>query len=250
MNSGCGVPTQLAPAARDVLEIKSGNQRALESSQGGIEWQRDAQSTTTPAVIRPKQWFCLFHGDAGAMAISVESVAEVLETDTLVRFPWSPPEIIGMCSYHREVVPVVNLGPRSRDGGEEIPSGQDQTVGINTAGEAADTGEPIRCVVLILKTEQGAWGVRVDSENTIMSHESSECHSPRVYANGLVLIGTVRLAGTCYGIVDAAATWRGLRSAVVRWSGLVSESNPSAPLPSGEGPIPAEPGAREKFREA
>jgi hypothetical protein len=103
---------------------------------------------------------------------------------------------------------------------------------------------------LILRTEHGAWGIRVDSEHTIMSRESAEYHSPRMYANGPVLIGIVRLAGTCYGILDAEATWRGIRSAVGRWSGLISESNPSSPLPSGEEPISAGPGASEEHWEA
>jgi chemotaxis signal transduction protein len=250
MNSGCGIPIETARGARDLLESENGEKSALVKSAGGIEWLRDEQSTTTPTLIGPKQWFCLFRGDAGPMAISVESVAEVLETDSLIRLAWSPPQVVGMCSYHREVVPVVKLGPLPRDVGDEVPSGRDQTVAIDTAGELAVIDEPTRCFVLILKTEHGAWGIGVDSENTIMSRESPECHSPKIYPNGLVLIGVVRLAGTCYGIVDAEATWRGLRSAVGRWSGLISESNPSSPLPSGEEPRSADPGAIGKYREA
>jgi chemotaxis signal transduction protein len=250
MYSGCGIPIEMARGARDLLENENGEKRALVRTAGGIEWPRDEQSTTTPTVIGPKQWFCLFRGDAGPMAISVESVAEVLETNTLIRLAWSPPQVVGMCSYHREVVPVVKLGPLPRDAGEEVPSGQDQTVAIDTAGELVGIDEPTRCVVLILKTEQGAWGIRVDSENTIMSRESPECHSPRIHANGPVLIGIVRLGETCYEVVDAEATWRGLRSAVGRWSGLICESNPSSPLPSGEEPIPADPGALGVLREA
>lgn len=250
MNSGCGIPIEMAQGARDLLENGNGEKCAVVRSAGGIEWPRDQQSTTTPTVIGPKQWFCLFRGDAGPMAISVESVAEVLETDTLIRLAWSPPQVVGMCSYHSEVVPVVKLGPLPRDVGEEVLSGQDQTVAIDTAGEVVSIDESTRCVVLILKTEHGAWGIRVGSDNTIMSRESPECHSPRMYANGSVLTGIVRFGGTCYGIVDAEATWRGLRSAVGRWSGLISESNPSSPLPSGEEPIPADPGATREHREA
>ena len=42
-------------------------------------------------------------------------------TDTLVRLAWSPPQVIGMCSYHREVIPVVVLDslPRRRRGALE-----------------------------------------------------------------------------------------------------------------------------------
>ena len=174
------------------------------------------------------------------MAVSVESVAAVLETDTLVRLAWSPPQVVGMCSYHREVVPVVKLGPASRGRGES-PSGQDQTAATDPAGRMPGIDEPARCVVLILKTEHGAWGIRVDSENTIMSRESPECHPPRIYANGPVLIGIVRLARPATG----SSTPKHLacsRTAVGRWSGLISESNPSSPLPSGEEPRPADSG--------
>jgi hypothetical protein len=89
-------------------------------------------------------------------------------------------------------------------------------------------------VVLILKTEHGAWGLRVKSGNPIMSRESPDYHPTRMNAHGDVLIGTVERAGIYYGILDAEATWRGLRAAVARWSGLISESNSSCPVPSGE----------------
>jgi chemotaxis signal transduction protein len=250
MNSGCGNPIEMARGARDPLENEINEKHAIVKSKPGIEWLRDAQSTTPPTVIGPKQWFCFFRGDAGPMAIAVESVSEVLETDTLIRLAWSPPQVVGMCSYHREVVPVVKLGPLPRDGGEEVLSEQDHTVAIDATGEIGGIDRATKRVVLILKTEHGAWGIRVDSENTIMSQESPECHSPRTYANGPVLIGIVRLAGICHAIVDAEATWRGLRSAVCQWSGLISESNPSSPLLSEEKPIPADPSATGERREA
>jgi chemotaxis signal transduction protein len=215
-----------------------------------IERRRDEPSTTTRTTIGPKQWFFLFRGDAGPMAISVESVAEVFETDTLVPLPWNPPQVIGMCSYHREVVPVVTLGPLPRDDGEEPKMGQDLTIPIDAARDMIGSTERKGCVVLILKTEHGAWGIRVGAGNTIMSRESSECHSPRMYAHGPVLIGIIRLEGICYEIIDAEATWRGLRSAVVRWSGFISELNPSSPLPSGEESIPAGPSVSAEHPEA
>jgi len=250
MNSGCGSPIEIETGAGDLLDREHGKRRGLGKSVGAIEWLRDEQSRTTRSTIGPKQWFCLFRGDAGPMAVAVESVAEVLETDTLVRLAWSPPQVAGMRSYHREVVPVVKLGPFPSDIGEDGLRGQDQAVVTETAGEKIGIDERTGCVVLILKTEHGAWGIRVDSQNTIMSRECPEYHSPRMYANGPVLIGIVRLAGTCYGILDAEATWCGLRSAVGAWCGRISESNPSSPLPSGEEPIPAGPGASGQHGEA
>jgi purine-binding chemotaxis protein CheW len=184
------------------------------------------------------------------MAVSVESVAEVLETETLVRLAWSPPQVVGLCSYRREVVPVVGLRPLPGGIGEALLRGPDQTAATDPAGEKLGSDDRTGGVVLILRTDQGAWGIRVDSENTIMSRESPEYHSPRISANGPVLIGVVRRAGTCYGILDAEATGRGLRSAIGRWSGLMSESNPTSPLPSGEEPMRAGTGGSGEMGEA
>ena len=62
-------------------------------------------------AMEQEKSFCLFHGDAGPMAVAVESMAAVLETEFLVPLVWSPPQVIGLCPYHREVVPVISLGP-------------------------------------------------------------------------------------------------------------------------------------------
>jgi chemotaxis signal transduction protein len=215
-----------------------------------LEWLRDEQSTTTRASIEPKRWFCLFRADAGPMTVALESVAEILETDTLVRLPWSPPQVAGLFAYHREAVPLVVLGPPPRDAGADRLTGQEQAVATATAGENVGIDDRTRCVALVLRTEHGAWGIRVDAEHTIMSRESPEYHPPRTDADGPVLIGVVLHAGICYGILDAEATWRRLRFAIGRWSGLMSESNPSASLPSAADPIPAGPGVSGEHREA
>jgi len=168
------------------------------------------------------------------MAVSVESVAGVLETDTLVRLPWSPPRVVGMCSYHRDVVPVVVLGHLQDGDGHGFSKEPDLAAATDAVGERPGIDDRARRVVLVLKTEHGAWGIWVEPENTVISQASPEYDAPRADARGPALIGSVRLAGTCHGILDAEATWRGLRSRVSRWSGLMNEQNPSSPLPSGE----------------
>jgi chemotaxis signal transduction protein len=236
MNRERGGPSefQIEPGARDLLANEQGHRCGRGMSAGGVEWLRDEQRGTPENRIGPKQWFCLFHADAGPMAVSVDSVAEVLETDTLVRLAWSPPRVIGMCSYHREVVPVVVLGPVPTGPGDDSEREPAQAAATDPVLEKPGIGDRPRCVVLILRTEQGVWGIRVDSENTMMSRESPEYHSPRDYASGPVLIGIIRLEGTCYRILDAEATWHGLRSALGQWSGLISESKSPSPPPSGE----------------
>ena len=133
MNSGCGGRSKwnraLGICSKTSMAVGAGSR-----SQGDSNGRQDEQSRTTRTTIEPKQWFCLFRGDAGPMAVSVESVAEVLETDTLVRLAWSPPQVVGMCSYHREVVPVVVLGPLPPGVGEDLLRGQDPAIATDPAG--------------------------------------------------------------------------------------------------------------------
>jgi hypothetical protein len=215
-----------------------------------MDRQFDEQSQATRTAIGPKQWFCLFHGDSGPMGVAVESVAEVLETDSPVRLAWSPPQLVGMCSYHREVIPVVVLSALSLGVDEDFLGNRDQVVATSSARENSGCAVRTRCVVLILKTEHGAWGLALDSENATVSRECPTYHAPRTYANGPVLIGVVERAGTYYRILDAAATWHGIRSAIGAWFVHISESNSSSSLASGEEPNPDRPGTSGGDRSA
>jgi chemotaxis signal transduction protein len=176
-----------------------------------------------------KQWFCLFHGEAGPMAVTVDSVAEILRTDTLVRLAWSPPQVAGLCSYHRDVVPVVDLGSLTCDDGDDGSRNQDQAVVTDTPVANTRIAQTDGCTVLILTTEHGVWGLRVDRETTIIGQACPEYHAPRVCANGSVLTGVVRFGETSYAILDPEATWHGLRSAVAAWCRLESDSDGSSP---------------------
>ena len=121
--------------------------------------------------MRQEPWFCLFQGDAGPMAVSAESVAEVIRTDSLVRLAWSPPQVVGLCPYHREVVPVVRFAPLPPD------LGGDRSSEANPASGAKPDGDDhSRCILLILRTEHGAWGIQSDFVWTVMSREGPEYH--------------------------------------------------------------------------
>ena len=109
----------------------------------------------TSTITEPRQWFCFFRSDAGRMAVPLQFVAEILETDSLVRLAWSPPQVIGLCSFHREVVPVVLLGASSRGGGDARSARNEPSARVDQAmGERAGEDELGRNVVLILRTEQ------------------------------------------------------------------------------------------------
>ena len=180
------------------------------------------------------QWFCLFRGDAGPMAVPAESVAEVLDVDRLVRLAWSPPQVAGLCSFHRDVIPVVRLASSPR-GAMADPSGEpDPPAGTAPSAGSQDAEVHARCILLILKGERGAWGIRSDSAWTIMSRECAEDHPPRTEGDGPVLVGTILHAGTRYHVLDTDATWHGLRSAIGRWYGLLGEPEVAPPIASGE----------------
>lgn len=187
-------------------------------------------------MIGQEQWLCLFRGDAGPMAVPAESVAEVLEIDRLVRLAWSPPQVAGLCPFHREVIPVVRLVASPRSIGVD-PQGEPEE---STLAGPPDTASPdaahARSILLILKGARGAWGIRSDSGWTIMSRECPEYHPPRPDGDGPVLVGSVLRAGIRYGVLDPEATWLGLRSAIGHWYGRIGELQTIAPIAAGVGP--------------
>jgi chemotaxis signal transduction protein len=236
MSSGCGNPLAAEHDGANLISSELADARGIGKRTTSTERLREKQSGTTGIPTGPKQWFCLFRGDAGPMAVSLEFVAEILETDTLVRLPWSPPQVVGLCSHHREVVPVVALRPLDRDAGDDPTSADAQAAPAGRDTERVRCDDPSRRVVLILKTEHGAWGARVEAGNPIMSRESASYNSPRESTSGAVLIGVIRHEAISYRILDPEATWRRVRSEVGRWAGLINESNlPS--LPSGADPV-------------
>lgn len=245
MDSGCRNPLSTERGSRALLDVADGNRD--DSGRHAAEQGRPRAHGSILARNKsgPRQWFCFFQSAAGRLAVPLEFVAEVLETDTLVRLAWTPPQVAGLCLYHREVVTVVLLSASSPGGGEASESGRDLRDEPDPPGERTTAGERRRSLVLILRGEQGAWGVRLESEKTVMSCEPAEHHPPRVDQDGPVVVGAVELDGSTYGILDPEATWRGLRAAVSRWSGWISETYPCSPLASEEEPAAAGLGAPE-----
>ncbi len=135
--------------------------------------------------------FCLFRCGTLALAVAVEDVAEIVETDSIVRISGCPPRIAGLCPYHRQVVPVVSLEPR--------PAGH------------RECG-----AVLILRTSHGPWGIRIDRDGTVISSARPSRHEP-TEGGGFVSIGTIREGTADFALLDPGATWRALRDVIVNW---------------------------------
>ncbi len=145
-------------------------------------------------VVRPARTWCCFRSGTRYFAVDLKSVVEVIETDVLVRLPQSPKCILGLCTFRRDVIPVVRLA-------EELPEEPRQG----------------RRVVLILRTEHGTWGVDIDRSGTLVT-ESSLLESRDKNDDGItaVVIGDVHKGETISSVIDAEATWHRLRSAIER----------------------------------
>lgn len=168
---------------------------------------------------RPARPWCLFRSAGRAFAISLDSVIEIVEADGLIRLPLSPPCVRGYCIFRRDVVPVVRLA----DG---------------TRGEQTDSLD--RIVILILRTEQSAWGIGIDRGGVVVTEEVLEESSAYPHdGSGPVLIGSLHRDGMIHGVIDPALTWRRLRDSVERWYG----SQHARALPRRTEPALSHPGA-------
>jgi chemotaxis signal transduction protein len=145
----------------------------------------------------PFRPWCLFKSDSRPFAVGLDAVAEVVEADRLVRLSQCPPQVLGLCAVRRDIVPVLCLNPRPR------------------AAERAAEG---KYMVLILKTEQGTWGVRIDREGTTVTEGALDDEEPIASAgDGPAIIGQLTRADAVHAVIDPRRTWRNVREHVERW---------------------------------
>ena len=162
--------------------------------------------------------FCLFISDSLPCGVPVANLAEIVEVDALVRISLCPDRVVGLCPYHRQVVPVVTLGTR----------------GVRSEASPVDSrtkGKAPREAVLILQTENGLWGVLIDREGTVITSERPNACEPRMLHDGIVTVGTIHHGKEDHAVLDAESTWRGLREVVTNWFERINESVPPARLP-------------------
>jgi purine-binding chemotaxis protein CheW len=148
--------------------------------------------------------YCLFRCQSQPFAVDVGSVAEIAEVDALVRISLCPKRIAGLCPYHRQVVPVVALGP---DPAQPSSAGE----------QPADRGKGSKYLVLIVQSAQGLWGILIDREGTTISLERPSRHEPKDLGDGVIAAGGVIHQGNVHTLLDAECTWRGLRALVLSW---------------------------------
>jgi chemotaxis signal transduction protein len=161
------------------------------------------------ACLPTTEAWCLFRSFQQPYAIPLECVSEVVSVESLVRLPLGPPELLGLCTIRRDVIPVVGLidGRPAEAGAHQNPS-----------------------AVLVIRAERETWGIGISREGIIVDDQQlGEDESamaaglgPRVQAE------SVRRGETSYTVIDPEALWRSVRGLVERWYGLIS-SRQTAP---------------------
>ena len=152
-----------------------------------------------PSGTRTRWAWCLFQSGARPYAVRLDAVAEIVDSDGLVRLPLSPPRVLGLFTLRRDVVPVLRM----------------------TEGRDDDTGGPdTKLVVLILRTEGGVWGIRVDRGTTVGVEETlHDPDAPPSAEDGPEGPRTIVRGGTAFAVVDPESAWREVRATIEGWYG-------------------------------
>jgi purine-binding chemotaxis protein CheW len=148
------------------------------------------------ASNRQRPW-CCFRSGSRSFAVDLKAVVEVIETEGLVRLPFSPSGILGLCAFRRDVIPVVRLASQP----EAVPSPRG------------------RIDVLILRTEQGFWGLCIDRSGTVVTEDFLEEEpglDPEASPGPAVLLGNLHRGEAVCSVIDPEATWQRIRAAVER----------------------------------
>ena len=120
---------------------------------------------------KPRPWLC-FRVGPQPYAVPLESAAEIIEVEGLVRLPLCPPGIVGYCLYRRDLVPVVAL----------------------TDSPGPDFGAlATHLVIAILRTSQGTWGFAIDREGEFVAEDVLDPDAWRTSGpSAAVVIGSIR----------------------------------------------------------
>jgi purine-binding chemotaxis protein CheW len=140
--------------------------------------------------------------------VGLEAVAEVVEADRLVRLAHCPPQVLGLCTVRRDIIPILSLAPAPTQA-------QVQTEAESEGPEAARES---RLVALILRSDLGAWGIRIDREGTVVADDAAVtlASSPGV-DHGATVLGTLRRGESTHTIIDPVQTWHNVRGTVEAW---------------------------------
>jgi purine-binding chemotaxis protein CheW len=152
---------------------------------------------SAPDTTRPHAW-CLFRSQSARLAIPLDRVGEVVAVDRLVPVPLSPPELLGLCTIRREVIPVVRLN----------------------CDDGQATAQATRAAtVLTVRTEQHRlWGIGIHRDGiTVFDETITEEGTPAARSWDDDASNTIRRGDELYTILHPDQTWAAVRGTVERW---------------------------------
>jgi purine-binding chemotaxis protein CheW len=143
------------------------------------------------------QAWCLVRIDTRPFAFALHAVAEIVEADEFVGLALCSPRVLGLCTYRRDLLPVIGF----------------------SEGQPAASGPAVgRPVVMIVRSEHGTWGIRIDRGGTAVAEGPLDDRgATTVGPGGAVVIGSITRGETTHAAIDAEATWRNIRDAIERW---------------------------------
>jgi purine-binding chemotaxis protein CheW len=142
------------------------------------------------------QSWCLVRIDAQPFAVALATVAEIVEAEALVRLPLCSPQLLGLCPYRRDLLPVIALGRGP------------------TAAPGPEEGRP---VVLILRSDHGLWGIKIDRGVVIVGDVGLAEQAPMAPGpDGAIVIGSITRGDASHSVLDPEATWRKVRDSIER----------------------------------
>jgi purine-binding chemotaxis protein CheW len=150
----------------------------------------------TPDATAAQAW-CLVRIDTRPYAVALHAVAEIVEAEELVGLPLCSPRVLGLCAYRRDLLPVIAFS--------DAPS----------ATPATTEGRPL---VMIVRSEHGTWGLRIDRGGAIVAEGPLDDRCAAIVEpGGPVAIGSIKRGDATHAAIDAEATWRNVRDAIERW---------------------------------
>jgi chemotaxis signal transduction protein len=141
--------------------------------------------------------WCLFGIDTRPFAVALNAVVEIVEADEFVPLAHCTPRLLGLFAYRRDLLPVIDLSE-----------------GRPFMAEPAEG----RAVIMILRGEHEAWGIRIDRSTSVVVKGTLEDRHPATAGpGGSVVIGSIRRGERTHAAIDSEATWRNLRDSIERW---------------------------------
>jgi hypothetical protein len=151
----------------------------------------------TVETRRSHAW-CLFRSRSQPYAVRLESVSEVVSVDRLVRLPLGPPELMGLCTIRRDIIPVV---------------------GLVDGRPAPVHPKMIPNTVLILQAGQGIWGIGISREGiAIVDETKDEGDDASAGTTDLTDSGSgIRVGDTVFAVINPEQAWSSVRTTIERW---------------------------------